>query len=90
MTSCLIDYKLARNQTTITLTIQIGELKTRFSEVVELIKKGETFKVVKGKSGDLVGYFGKTLEAPTHEKRQLGFFNTLGVNINKEDLQWSD
>jgi hypothetical protein len=73
-----------------TLTMHIGEFKARFSEVVELIKKGVTIKVIKGKSGDLVGYFGKTLESPTPDKRQLGFFSTLGVNINKEDLQWSD
>ncbi|MBA4298563.1 hypothetical protein [Algoriphagus alkaliphilus] len=73
-----------------TLTMHIGEFKARFSEVVELIKNGATIKVIKGKSGDLVGYFGKNLEPSAPAKRTLGFFNTQGATINQEDLQWSD
>ena len=73
-----------------TLTMHIGEFKARFSEVVELIKNGVTIKVIKGKSGDLVGYFGKNLEPATPVKRKLGFFNSQGVSITKEDLDWSD
>lgn len=73
-----------------TLTMHIGEFKARFSEVVELIKNGATIKVIKGKSGDLVGYFGKNLEPEKPIKRTLGFFNTQGASINQEDLHWSD
>ncbi len=73
-----------------TLTMHIGEFKARFSEVVELIKNGVTIKVIKGKSGDLVGYFGKNLEPEKPIKRTLGFFNTQGTNINQEDLHWSE
>lgn len=73
-----------------TRTMHIGEFKARFSEVVELIKTGVTIKVIKGKSGDLVGYFGKNLEPTKPVKRNLGFFNSQGVSINKEDLNWSD
>ena len=73
-----------------TLPMHIREFNARFSEVVELIKNGVTIKVIKGKSGDLVGYFGKTLESAKPVKRTLGFFNTQGVTINQEDLHWSD
>lgn len=73
-----------------TVTMNIGEFKARFSEVVELIKNGVTIKVIKGKSGDLVGYFGKNIETKKSVKRRLGFFNSQGVTVNKEDLHWSD
>ncbi len=73
-----------------TLTMHIGEFKARFSEVVELIKKGVTIKVIKGKSGDLVGYFSKNLEPAKPIKRTLGFFKEQGVTISQEDLYWSD
>jgi len=73
-----------------TVTMNIGEFKARFSEVVELIKNGVTIKVIKGKSGDLVGYFGKNIETKKPVKRRLGFFNSQGVSVNKEDLHWSD
>jgi hypothetical protein len=73
-----------------TLTMHIGEFKARFSEVVEMIKKGVVIKVIKGKSGEIVGYFGKEIKQEEPIKRQLGFFNSLGVKINKEDLEWTD
>lgn len=70
--------------------MHIGEFKARFSEVVELIKNGTTIKVIKGKSGELVGYFGKDFTSKKPLKRKLGFFNKLGVIVKKEDLQWSN
>lgn len=73
-----------------TFTMNIGEFKARFSEVVEMIKNGVTIKVIKGKSGELVGYFGKEITQKKPLKRKLGFFNNQGVTIKKEDLQWSD
>lgn len=71
-------------------TMHIGDFKARFSEVVELLKKGVTIKVVKGKAGELVGYFGKEMLPKKKEERKLGFFSDSGVDIKKEDLQWSD
>jgi hypothetical protein len=73
-----------------TLTMHIGEFKARFSEVVELIKNGVTIKVIKGKSGELIGYFGKENARKLPLKRNLGFFADQGVKIKKEDLHWSD
>jgi hypothetical protein len=71
-------------------TMHIGDFKARFSEVVELIKKGVTIKVVKGKAGELVGYFGKDNRLDVKDERKLGFFSDSGIDIKKEDLQWSD
>jgi hypothetical protein len=71
-------------------TMHIGDFKARFSEVVELLKKGVTIKVVKGRANELVGYFGKELTPEKKEERRLGFFSHLGVDIKKEDLQWSE
>ena len=71
-------------------TMHIGDFKARFSEVVELIKKGVTIRVVKGRSGEFVGYFGKDI--PKNEKldRKLGSLSHLGIKIQKEDLEWTD
>ena len=71
-------------------TMHIGDFKARFSEVVELIKQGVTIKVVKGKAGELVGYFGKDNSPEHKQERKLGTLSHLGINIKKEDLQWSD
>ncbi|MBK9257912.1 MAG: hypothetical protein IPM42_20850 [Saprospiraceae bacterium] len=71
-------------------TMHIGDFKARFSEVVELLKKGVTIKVVKGRSNELVGYFGKEIAPEKKEERKLGFFSDSGIDIKKEDLQWSD
>jgi hypothetical protein len=71
-------------------TMHIGDFKARFSEVVELIKQGVIIKVVKGRASELVGYFGKELKPEKKEERRLGFYSHLGIEIKKEDLEWSD
>lgn len=71
-------------------TMQIGDFKAQFSEVTELLKKGVTIKVIKGKAGELVGYFGKEVPSSEKRKRSLGFFKDKGIKVRLEDLQWSD
>lgn len=73
-----------------TLTMHIGEFKARFSDVVEMLKKGITIKVIKGKSGELVGYFGKNIKSENNFKRTIGFLNQEGLDIKHSDLQWTD
>jgi len=73
-----------------TITMQIGEFKARFSEVVELIKEGKVIKVIKGKSGELVGYFGKEMKPIVPKRRELGFFKDQNIEILKSDVQWSE
>ncbi|EMS33595.1 hypothetical protein C943_04474 [Mariniradius saccharolyticus AK6] len=73
-----------------TLTMHIGEFKARFSEVVELVREGAVIKVVKGKSSELVGYFGVSNKPEKTSTRKLGFFNDQDVVIKKEDMQWTD
>lgn len=71
-------------------TMHIGDFKSRFSEMVELIKKGVTIKVIKGKSGEVVGYFGKDVPPAEKKVRRLGSLSHLGIDIKKEDLEWSE
>jgi hypothetical protein len=71
-------------------TMHIGDFKARFSEVVELIKKGVIIKVVKGRTGEVVGYFGQGIAPEKKVERKLGSLSHLGIDIKKEDLQWSD
>lgn len=73
-----------------TFTMHIGEFKARFSEVVEKINQGAVIKVIKGKSGELMGYFGKDLKPKEPITRKIGFFKSEDVVIEKEDLHWSD
>ncbi len=71
-------------------TMHIADFKSRFSEVVELIKKGVTIKVIKGKAGEVVGYFGSNLLLVEKKERRLGFLADKDIDIKKEDIQWSD
>ena len=71
-------------------TMHIGDFKAMFSEVVELIKQGVTIKVVKGKEGEVVGYLVKDITLEKKGVRRLGTLSHLGIDIKKEDLQWSD
>jgi hypothetical protein len=68
-------------------TMHIGEFKANFSEVVELIKKGITIKVIKGKAGELVGYFDKELKPTEKQERRLGTLSHLGIDIKKTEQQ---
>jgi len=73
-----------------TYTMHIGEFKERFSEVVEMLKQGIVVKVIKGKSGELVGYFGKEPVQITKPLRNLGFLESGGENISIDKLRWTD
>jgi len=42
-----------------TQTMHIADFKAKFSEVVKLLDKGVTIKVIKGKAGEVVGFFSK-------------------------------
>ncbi|WP_289029340.1 hypothetical protein [uncultured Algoriphagus sp.] len=71
------------------ITMHIGEFKSRFSEVVEMIKEGKLIRVIKGKSGELVGYFGKELVTGKKINREIGFFEEEEVSVSMSDLHWS-
>lgn len=70
--------------------MHIAEFKARFSEVTEWIKQGIVVRVIKGRSGEVVGIF-KQEEAEPPKERQLGVLSHLGpFEFKLEDLQWSD
>jgi hypothetical protein len=71
--------------------MHIGDFKAQFSQVVKMIEQGITIKVIKGKAGEVVGYFKKEEEEPkVQTKRPLGILQNENVNISLEDLQWSE
>jgi hypothetical protein len=72
-----------------TITMNIKDFKAKFTKAMELVENGMVIKVINGKTGELVGYFSKDIKLEMPPKRKLGFFNDLGVTINKEDVQWS-
>jgi hypothetical protein len=91
LTSCQEKYVFDKDKKAcMTITMHIGEFKARFSEVVELIKEGKVIKVIKGKSGELVGYFGKEMKPTVPKRRELVFFKDQDIEILKSDLQWSE
>jgi hypothetical protein len=72
-----------------TKTMHIAEFKARFSEVTEWLKQGIAVRVIKGRSGEVVGVFKQEDPEPPKE-RKLGALSHLGLDISLEDLQWSD
>ncbi|HOY14339.1 MAG TPA: hypothetical protein PLY70_14420 [Saprospiraceae bacterium] len=42
-----------------TQTMHTADFKAKFSEVVKLLEQGVTIKVIKGRAGEVVGYFSK-------------------------------
>lgn len=69
--------------------MNITDFKAKFTKAMELVENGVVIKVINGKTGELVGYFRKDIKPEMPPKRKLGFFNNLGVTINKEDVMWS-
>lgn len=54
-----IKYYLCLKIIIMTQTMHIADFKAKFSEVVKLLDKGVTIKVIKGKAGEVVGFFSK-------------------------------
>lgn len=72
-----------------TKTMHVAEFKARFSEVTEWLKQGIVVRVIKGRSGEVVGIF-KQDEPEPPKKRKLGTLTHLNLNVTLEDLRWSD
>jgi hypothetical protein len=67
----------------------VGDFKANFSQVAELIKKGEEVAVTFGKNKELLGYFiPKRKEEP--KKRILGALEGKGKVIFKDDFKMTD
>ncbi|MBK8506854.1 MAG: prevent-host-death protein [Saprospiraceae bacterium] len=67
-------------------TLSVGEFKTRFSEVIDWIEKGETIEVTFGKSKKIIGYFSSKKEPNLpRPKRKIGI---LEDRIQYEMKNW--
>ncbi len=61
-------------------TMTVGEFKTHFSEVVDLILKGEGVQVTYGRKKEVIGKFMPTVKAK--KPRPIGIFdNTPGYHM---------
>lgn len=69
--------------------MHVAEFKARFSEVTEWLKQGIVVRVIKGRSGEVVGIFKQDEPGPP-KKRKLGTLSHLNFNVTLEDLRWSD
>lgn len=74
-------------------TLPVGELKTRFSEVLEKVKKGESFGILYGRQRKPVAMIVPYLEAETKKARKIGLYDgkfTIQIaedfEISEEDL----
>ena len=53
-------------------TLTVGEFKSRFSEVLEILKRGGEVLVTYGKKKEVVGRFVPPIKEKKKEKRKLG------------------
>lgn len=53
-------------------TLPVGELKAQFSEVLELVKKGESFGILYGKKKKPVAMIVPYVETKSKKEREIG------------------
>lgn len=53
-------------------TLTVGEFKSRFSEVLDILKRGGEVLVTYGKKKEVVGRFVPPIDKKKKEKRKLG------------------
>lgn len=56
------------------MTLTVGEFKSRFSEVLDILKEGGEVLVTYGKRKEVVGRFVPPVEEKKQEKRKLGIW----------------
>ena len=68
-------------------TYSVGEFKTRFSEMIEKVKAGQSIGVTYGKKKELIGVFEP--KKPRAKKRKLGMLKGKISYKFKEDFKFS-
>lgn len=78
-------------------TMHIADFKSKFSQVTKMLEKGITIKVIKGKAGEVVGYFSKEeADKKTKVQRPIGLWQNEKFelcdnffNMSEEELsEW--
>lgn len=71
-------------------TIQVGEFKARFSEIIEAVRAGETVVVSYGRSRENVAALIPFNQLPAAEPRNLGILSGQASVTFAPDFEMSD
>jgi prevent-host-death family protein len=71
-------------------TIQVGELKARFSEIIDSVRAGETIVVAYGRNQEKVAALIPYAQLPNHEPRQLGTLAGIASVHFADDFAMTD
>jgi len=71
------------------ITVQVGELKTHFSDYLKRVKNGEEIGVAFGKKNEIMAYL-IPVEKHTGNKVTLGLGVVEGVDYEIGDISFSD
>lgn len=71
-------------------TISVGELKTRFSEILEQVVKGEEIIISYGKKHTKVAVLVPYSRFQDKGKRKLGLFKNRGKIVIHKDFKMTD
>lgn len=69
--------------------MHIGDFKAQFSDVIKLVEKGVTIKVIKGRAGEVIGYFSKKKEVNLTKPRPVGLLQNEHFVLEKDFFQMS-
>ena len=70
-------------------TMSVGEFKTHFSEVIDLIRAGEKIEVTFGKKKEVIGYFSPK-EQDDKPKRKLGILKGKAKFTFADDFKMTE
>ena len=70
--------------------LSVGELKTRFSEVIGQLKKGQEIIVSYGKKKEKIAVIVPYSQYKNKPKRQIGLLKDLGHCVIREDFKIDD
>jgi hypothetical protein len=74
-----------------TKTMHIADFKSKFSEVVKLLDKGITIKVIKGRAGEVVGFFSKNnINMLKENPRPIGLWQNEKFQLSSEFFNMSE
>jgi antitoxin (DNA-binding transcriptional repressor) of toxin-antitoxin stability system len=71
-------------------TLSVGELKTRFSEVIGQLKKGKEIVISYGKKKEKIAVLIPYSHYKNKSKRQLGLLKDVGQCVIHKDFKMGD